>query len=113
MIYFEHRFIDSDNKIAEFFAIENGENLGECTLFLAGNFAEVTKVIFADNKEFIVEGLLKAAFNFAANRNYYMGRCNVCGIEFCLDRMNFSKTENGYENDIPSILAGSCKNCCK
>lgn len=113
MIYFEHNFLDSDNKTVEFKALESSEILGECTLQLLDEYAEVTKVNFAENKPFIVEGLIKAAFNLAANRGYYIGRCNIPTIIFCLERMNFNKTENGYENDIPTILMGSCSDCCK
>lgn len=113
MIFFEHSFLDKENKIIEFKALENEEVLGECTLVLFEKYAEVTKVSFSEKNSFVVEGLLKAAFNLAANRGYYIGRCNVLSVSFCLDRMNFNKTENGYENDIPSILMGSCGNCHK
>lgn len=111
MIFFEHSFSDKESKIIEFKALENEEVLGECTLVLFEKYAEVTKVSFTENKSFVVEGLLKAAFNFASNRGYYIGRCNVDSIVFCLEGMNFNKVENGYENDIPSILMGSCANC--
>lgn len=113
MIFFEHKFLDEENKVAEFKALENNEVLGECTLVLFKSHAEVTKVSYSENKAFVVEGLLKAAFNLAGLKGYYMGRCNIEKIAFCLDRMNFNKNENGYENDIPSILMGSCDKCHK
>lgn len=113
MIFFEHKFLDKDNQVIEFKAVEDNEVLGECTLVLFENHAEVTKASYKENKAFVVEGLLKAAFHFAGLKGYFMGRCNVSGIEFCLNRMNFEKTANGYENDIPTILMGSCQNCSK
>lgn len=113
MIFFEHKFLDSENKVAEFRAVQNEEVLGECTLVLYGDSAEVTKVSVKENNIFIIDGLLKAAFHLAGLRGYYIGRCNVESIVFCLERMNLNKTENGYENDIPSILMGSCGNCHK
>ncbi len=111
MIFFEHSYIDKDNKVAEFSALENNKISGSCTLVLTDKYAEITKLDYAENCAYIVEGLLKAAFNLAGLRGYYMGRCSVDNIEFCLKRLNFTKTENGYENDIPSILMGSCAGC--
>lgn len=113
MIFFEHNQIDSNGTVFEFKALDNEIILGECTLVILPQYAEVTKVSFNEDKKFIVEGLLKAAFNLAANRGSYMARCNISEITFCLDRMNFNKTENGYENDIPTVLMGSCKSCGK
>ena len=113
MIIFEHNAINSDTTVIEFKALENEQEYGKCILVLHNSIAEVTFVNYDENNSFIVEGLLKAAYNYAANRSYYIGRCSAENIDFALHKLGFYTAENGYENDIPSILMGSCKNCGK
>ena len=113
MITFEHSVIDNDKRYIEFKALENNNYIGKCTLFLSTDAAEITEVCIEQNEAYIVEGLIRAAFNYAANRSYYIGICNAKGVEAYISNMNFSKTDKGYINDIPSILLGSCKSCKK
>ncbi|MBR3815486.1 MAG: hypothetical protein IKJ27_02030 [Clostridia bacterium] len=114
MIFFENKPFDSCGTVVEFTASEDGKALGRCLLSLENDYAEVTELIF-DNGFLvdIAEGLIKSAFNYAANKCFYMGRCSVENIDFLLKAMNFVRTENGYENDIPSILMGKCGSCGK
>ncbi len=111
MIFFEHRFTDNNEKLIEFSAIEDDKILGKCTLDINNEFALVNNIEFSDGNGYIVEGLIKSAFNYAANRNFFIGRCSADNAEFCFKRMNFVKCEGYYENDIPSILTGRCKGC--
>lgn len=113
MIFFKHRKIDNNENEIEFEALYNDVSIGSCVLFLGNESADITQISYNKDYPFIVEGLIKAAFNFAANRNYYIGICNVSGIDELLSRMNFNKTEKGFSNDIPTILMGSCKECGK
>lgn len=113
MVFFEHKYIDNDEKSVVFSAVENTVLLGKCILCINKEIAEITEVKYSDGNEYIVEGLIKSAFNFAANRNFYIGRCSAENIDFCLKRMNLIKYDGYYENDIPSILTGSCKGCSK
>jgi len=113
MIFFEHRISEESSNRIEFNAIVNGVSEGKCTLILKSDIAEITEIFLQKKESFLIEGLIKAAFNFAANRNYYMGICSASGIDEYLDRMNFVKNEYGYSNDIPTILMGSCKGCQK
>lgn len=111
MIFFSHDFCDNINSVVKFTALDNGTELGKCTLVMNGIYAEVTELTFDRNNPFVVEGLIKSAFNLAANHSCYIGRCAVDDIRIFLDRMNFVCTDGVYENDIPSILMGSCKSC--
>ena len=113
MVFFKHRVIDDTGKCVEFEAQCGGITEGKCTLCLNGDFAEITQITLTNPTPFTVEGLVKAAFNYAANRNCYIGICSAEGVEAYLEKMNFCKTEKGYSNDIPSILMGNCKNCAK
>lgn len=109
MITFERSQIDS-NKI-KFVAVENECTIGSCTLLISSYYADVSDISYSDNGAYIVEGLIKSALYYAGQRGCYIGRCNCSNIEAQLKRINFVKSENGYENDIPTILAGSCSGC--
>ncbi len=111
MIFFKHDYSDTTESVVDFNALDGETNLGKCTLVMDGMYAEVTDLSFDRSNPFVVEGLLKAAFNLAANQNCYIGRCRISEISVFLDRMNFICTDGMYENDIPSILMGSCNSC--
>lgn len=106
MIFFRHENINES--IIKFEATENDESFGSCLLDLSGKYAAVSKMVFPEDKPFLAEGLLKSAYNYAAAKNYYMGVCLCDNITPLLTRLGFSKTEEGYILDIPSILTGSC-----
>lgn len=111
MIFFKHEYSDDAKSVAKFTALDNDIKSGECTLVMNGIYAEITELSFDKNYPYVVEGLIKSAFNLAANHNCYIGRCSIKDIRIFLDRMNLVCTDGMYENDIPSILMGSCKSC--
>ena len=113
MIFFKHKAVDIDGKYIEFEALSDDVALGKCVLSLVGGAAEITEICLSEDNHDTVEGLVRAAFNYAANRNYYIGICSAKDVDKYLEKMNFCKSDNGYTNDIPSILMGSCKNCAK
>ncbi len=106
MIFFKST--ENENKSVLFEAIENELSYGECNLDLSGRNAVVDRVSFDADKPYIAEGLLKAAYNYAAGKNFYIGVCKCENIASLLLRLGFEKTENCYTSDIPSILIGSC-----
>ncbi len=108
MVFFEHTVIDENKVIFE--AIEDGKVLGKCKLNINTN-ALVSDVTYEKSSVFVVEGLLKAAFYYAGLRGVFWGICTDESIDFLLRKLNFEKTPSGYENDIPTILQGSCGNC--
>lgn len=110
MIFFKPTEDPENINIIDFEAIENDCACGKCTMFLSGSKAEITELICDADKAYLVEGLIKSAFNYAALKNCYMGYCKSEEYSILLDRMNFVKENGLYFNDIPTILAG---NCCK
>ena len=108
MIFFKNTVCEKDKDIIVFEALENDILIGSCYLSLKGKNAEVFKLDYNQKKPYVVEGLLRSAFNFASLRNFYMGKCTAENIEIFLKRMNFEFIDNEYVNDIPSILMGSC-----
>lgn len=112
MIYFKHNEIDGCSNCIEFEAVIDNISAGRCVLLLEED-AVVTEISYDSDKTFIIEGLIKAAFNYSANRNYYIGKCTAKGIDEYLLKMNFTETDGIFTSDIPSILIGNCKNCSK
>lgn len=106
MIFFKNNVIDMTT--VEIEAIESNVALGKCTLVMDNNVADVTMLNFDSNAPYIVEGLLRAAYNYAGLKNYYLARCTASGIDAFLDKMNFTKSDGVYCGDIPSVLMGSC-----
>lgn len=106
MIFFKPENLTE--KVSKFTAIENDDVCGYCLMRVKNNMAEVYELQFDEDKPYLVEGLLRTAFNAASLKNIYMGKCSCEGIVAYLDKMNFEKTVDGYINDIPSILTGSC-----
>lgn len=110
MIFFKPCYNDESSKEIIFEAIENESVSGKCRLIFKKNKAVVDFLSYQQDKPYLVEGLLKSAFNYAALKNYYMGYCECDNITHFLEKMNFIKADGVYYNDIPSILQG---NCCK
>ena len=106
MLFFKPEALTDE--VTKFIAYEDDAECGCCLLRSGGKFAEVYEIDFDADKPYLAEGLLRSAFNCASLKNIYMGKCTCKNIEKFLDRMNFEKTAEGYINDIPSILTGSC-----
>ena len=57
----------------------------------------------------IGEGLLKSAYNYAANHGAYIGILSVKDEGKAHLLLNFEKNGDVLKNDIPSLLAGHCR----
>lgn len=110
MIFFDNEKINGNDNLIRFIALQNGEKLGEGILDLSLNIAKVTLVTFDKRNPYVTEGIIRAAFNYAANKGFYMGLCNCENAKEILEKMNFNYTDGQFINDIPSILMGKC--CC-
>ncbi len=108
MIFFKNTVCEKDKDIILFEALEDEVKIGSCYLSLKSEYADVFKVEYNSKTPYVVEGLLRSAYNFASLRNFYMGKCTAENIDIFLKRMNFEFINNEYVNDIPSILTGSC-----
>ncbi len=106
MVFFKPEALTE--QITKFTALEDSAECGCCFLKINADFAEVYELSFDRDKPFLVEGLLRSAFNSASLKGIYMGKCTCKNIDSFLDNMNFEKRDDGYVNDIPSILTGSC-----
>ncbi len=94
--------------VVKFIAYEDDAECGHCLLKTDSSFAEVYELEYDADKHYLVEGLLRSAFNYASLKNIYMGKCTCKNIREFLEKMNFDETDEGFINDIPTILMGSC-----
>ena len=106
MIFFKNETLT--DKVVKFTALEDETYRGYCLMKTNDNTADVYELEFDADKPYLVEGLLRTAYNFASLKNIYMGKCTCANIDEFLEKMNFEKTNGVYINDIPSILMGSC-----
>lgn len=111
MIFFKNTVSPDSDKTIYFEAFEDEKLMGKCTLILEDKYANVYELEY--EAIYAGEGLLKSAYNYACLNNYYMGKCTVNNADTLLMKLGFSLKDGVYENDIPSILMGSCGSCNK
>lgn len=95
-----------------FEALENDAVCGGCHMTFSPEKAVIDSLLYDNDKPYLVEGLIRSAFNYAASKNIYMGYCKCENITHFLENMNFEKQNGVYCNDIPSILQGKCCKKC-
>lgn len=103
--------IDENNINGAYVGLDdNNKDCGKCLFEVDGYACTVRAVVQNENDGEIIEGLLRAALNFAGNRNAFMAYCGLDSISSVLKALGF-KNENGvYKGEIPFLLMG---NCCK
>lgn len=87
---------------------EDGKRVGTCLMSIDAYkcYIEVLECDYAD--KLLVEGFLRSALNYCANRNAYMAYCRINEISDVLSHLGFENTEGVYSGDIPTLLKGSC-----
>ncbi|MBQ7861396.1 MAG: hypothetical protein IJ349_04235 [Clostridia bacterium] len=108
MILFRRVPTGEESDEITFEAVENDAVCGKCHMIFSADKATVDNLCYEPEKPYLVEGLLKSAFNYAALENKYLGYCTCENITPFLDNMNFKKQNGEYYNDIPTILLGIC-----
>ena len=107
MIFFKPLPGDGADSTAVFEALDGEECLGKCFLKLDGMTADVFYLDLSGGAE-IGEGLLRAAYNFAANKGAYWGVCSAKNAEEATKRLRFEVQNGVLQNDIPTLLTGTC-----
>lgn len=109
MIFFKPTEIQNGECTALFEAFQNEDKLGECRLLLKKDGADVYMLEYDKAQPEIGEGLLKSAYNYAANHGAYIGILSVKDKGKAHLLLNFEKNGDVLKNDIPSLLAGHCR----
>lgn len=94
----------------EFRAVEAGRQLARCVLTVDGLNAELFEL--SGSEPLITEGLVRAALNYAANRNAYTACVEARELSeesrLLLLRLGFSENGAALEADIPEVFLGGC-----
>lgn len=89
-------------------AFESEETMGKCLVKITGTACEVTNLDASADDPLLIEGLLRSALHFAANRGAYTAECRLENIKDVLLLLGF-RAENGvFQGTIPDLLAGGC-----
>lgn len=87
---------------------EEGHNVGKCLMKINGYNCEIVSIDCDFSDKLLVEGFLRAALNFCANRSAYMAHCSITEIKDVLLYLGFENENGVYSGDIPTLLKGSC-----
>lgn len=107
-IYKDFTF-DNQLKYAVYCGYEDdGTAVGSCLFSIDGYNCYINSIDCDYEDKILVEGYIRAALNFCANRNAYMAHCNIEDVSSVLQVLGFEKNNNLFSGDIPSLLKGSC-----
>lgn len=106
----EYSDFDFDNSIFGMYIgiDEDGKNVGKCLMKVNGYNCYILKLDCDFSDKLLVEGFLRAALNFCANRSAYMAHCEINEISNVLTYLGFENNKGVYTGDIPTLLKGSC-----
>ena len=94
----------------------SGENADAvCKAKLNGARLTLLSLTGADNDSFVIEGLVRSALNFGANRNAYTAYADSeslgAQVTAILRMLGFEDEKGMLVCDIPDALTGSCRHC--
>ena len=87
---------------------EDGSYVGKCLVRIDKYKCYVEFIQCDFNDKLLVEGFLRAALNYCANRGAYMCYCEINEISDVLSHLGFENNNGIYNGDIPTLLKGSC-----
>lgn len=87
---------------------QNGENVGKIFMKVFRTKCHISSLECDVSDSLLVEGFIRAALNFCANRNAYMAYCTDERIKNVLLLLGFEEENGVYSGDIPTLLKGSC-----
>ncbi len=87
---------------------EDGTNEGKCFMKICDTKCYISSLECDLSDDVLVEGFIRAALNFCANRSAYMAYCSDERIKKVLLLLGFEENNGIYSGDIPTLLKGSC-----
>lgn len=89
-------------------ALENEEITGKCLVKIWDTVCELTALEAVQADSLLIEGLVRSALHFAANRGAYAAECRLERIKDILLLLGFREENGVFRGTIPDLLAGSC-----
>lgn len=103
------QFDFADNTYGAYLGFDEDENpVGKCLMSVKEYNCYIHKLDCDYLDKLLVEGFIRAALNFCANRNAYMAHCEIGAISDVLTYLGFENNNGIYSGDIPTLLKGSC-----
>ncbi len=93
---------------ARIIAIDGDEEKGSCYISVDAQKCFLSDIVSEENDDLLVEGLIRSALNFAANRGAYIAVCREGEFKSVLEFLGFENTGGIYQGEIPELLKGSC-----
>lgn len=87
---------------------DDGKAVGKCLMKIKGYNCFILSIDCDYSDKLLVEGFIRAALNFCANRSAYMAHCGISEIQDVLLYLGFENINGVYTGDIPTLLKGSC-----
>lgn len=89
---------------------ENGQDAGFCLFQISDDTTQILYLSYPPQDTEMGDTLLRAALNYAANRNVYNAICSNSEYAQLLNALGFVENDNVYRAAIPEIFT-QCKNC--
>lgn len=98
------------NDSAVLTAMNGSDILGKCLLECREDGVHILAIDFQQGDDSLVDWLMRAAMNYAANRGAYLAYCGLSQYEDVLLSLSFEKKGDIYIGEVPEIFKG-CKKC--
>jgi hypothetical protein len=108
MLYFKP--VEENGENIKIIALDGDRELGSCFVRIEAYKCFLSGITADENDALLVEGLIRSALNYAANRGAYIATCLDDSIKNVLEYLGFENKDGEYRGEIPELLKG---NCCK
>lgn len=106
--WFPQTEFSEDAVYGAYTALENEEITGKCLVKIRGTACEIMDLEATAADPLLVEGLIRSALHFAANRGAYAAVCRLHSIKDVLLLLGFREENDTFSGTIPELLAGRC-----
>ena len=97
-----------DTVYGAYTALENEAVTGKCLVKIRSTACELSALEALQTDALLIEGLVRSALHFAANRGAYTAECRLENIKDILQLLGFQKADGVFRGTVPELLAGSC-----
>ena len=99
----------ADRVYGAYIGVDEEQNyVGKCLMSIDVYKCYIESINCDYTDKLLVEGFLRSALNFCANRSAYMAYCRIDDISDVLLHLGFENNNDVYSGDIPTLLKGSC-----
>ncbi len=99
---------NNNNENVRILALDGETDIGSCTVRVNGYECVLSDIYVETDDSLVIEGLIRSALNYAANRNAYTAVCRDEKYSDVLKLLGFEKIGGSYSGEIPELLKGSC-----